>query len=381
MININLVFNIMKLSERMTWINKLKSGSRKRKNYIKKLLYYLIPLLFLKFISSCESHEVFYRPDLPEKLCSIGIIDIDDTTLRHISFQRSFQSEYPDEVNDSLRNFSFSISSSSCKLFGYHCDPTVKKIEDLRIPDSISFEHGEKYYLEAEEKGLEKISAEVKVPEPPSIPELLSVYKERINIPVPLGCIEDSTARAVIIDFWFNKDQKMYYALLVEGWGYTYSSALIPWPGFLDFSLKEANSPGFFAEMQGLKVYHYSCTNHQVSVVRSPAYAFFIEGGKIPEKKCLLKMFIQYSDGYSVYDGFKFIRIKLLSIPEELYLFEKSLYTHKKTSTDPFSEPVYINGNIKGGNGIFALCRSKELKITFSPWISYCSYPQDGQTD
>lgn len=32
---------------------------------------------------------------------------------------------------------------------------------------------------------------------------------------------------------------------------------------------------------------------------------------------------------------------------------------------DPFTEPIYINGNIKGGNGIFALCRSTELKITF----------------
>ena len=49
--------------------------------------------------------------------------------------------------------------------------------------------------------------------------------------------------------------------------------------------------------------------------------------------------------------------------------FEKSLDTYGKISRDPFAEPIYINGNIKGGNGIFALCRSRELKITFSPWI------------
>lgn len=32
-----------------------------------------------------------------------------------------------------------------------------------------------------------------------------------------------------------------------------------------------------------------------------------------------------------------------------------------------FSEPVYLNGNIKEGNGVFAICRSSVLSIKFSP--------------
>jgi hypothetical protein len=216
------------------------------------LIGFIMCLYFL--IIRCESNEKYYRPNLPEKLCSIGIIDIDDTTLRHISFERSFQSEYPDEVNDSLRNFSFLISSSNDVLFNYHCDSTVKKIKDLRIPDHISFESGEKYYLNAEEKGLQEISAEAIATEPPSKPELISVYKEKAIIPVPATCIEDSTAKAVLIDFSFEKDQKMYYALIVEGWGFSLSSIYIPWPGFLDFSVREVNSSGFCAEMQGCKI-------------------------------------------------------------------------------------------------------------------------------
>jgi hypothetical protein len=32
-------------------------------------------------IIQCESKERFYRPDLPEQICAVGIIDIDDTTF------------------------------------------------------------------------------------------------------------------------------------------------------------------------------------------------------------------------------------------------------------------------------------------------------------
>jgi len=55
------------------------------------------------------------------------------------------------------------------------------------------------------------------------------------------------------------------------------------------------------------------------------------------------------------------LTINLISIPEELYLFEKSLYTYDRVSDDPFSEPVYLNGNIQEGNGIFAICRGSNF--------------------
>jgi hypothetical protein len=67
------------------------------------------------------------------------------------------------------------------------------------------------------------------------------------------------------------------------------------------------------------------------------------------------------------YDYTKPVRIKLLSIPKELYLFEKSLYTLSDRRVDPFSEPVYISGNIIGGNGVFAICRSTEVSLML-PW-------------
>lgn len=331
------------------------------------LLNFTIILVF--GITRCESADRFYRPNLPEKLCTIGIIDVDDTTLRHISFERSFQSEYPDEVNDSLREFSFTISSSDGELFNYQCDSTIKNLKNLRIPDNVSFVPREKYFLSAKEKYTPVISAEIIGTEPPSEPKVISTRIERSTLSKPISCRDEINVGSAIINFSFEKDQNLYYAILVKGWGFSLSSSWAPWPGYLDFSVKEANTPGFFAEIQGLIMYHHVCDDLSRTTEESPVYAYFIEGEKISGSRCLITLSIQYNDGYCVYDAFKALGIKIISVPKDLYLFEKSLSTYKKTSQDPFSEPVYLGGNIKGGNGIFAICRSTDIKITFSHMI------------
>jgi len=352
------------------------------KQLLKSLLKYSAIWLIIIVLIRCESNDRYYRPDVPEKLCVFGIIDIDDTassshyeplihqsSLRHLSFEKSFQSEHTEEITDVLREFEFTISSSEKELLRYFCDSSIKKIIDLRIPDSVVFNPEEKYYLHAKEKSVQEISAEVIPTESPSEPELISINKGKAFFSKPNGCERDTSARYVEINFSFDKDQNLYYALMVEGWGFSLWSTYVPYPGFLDFSITESNTPGFFSEMQGLKTYHYVCTENQRKIEKSPAPVFLFEGGKIPDSKCFMSVYIQYGDGYIPQEVFKAIRIRLLSVPKELFHFEKSLYTHKKTVGDPFSEPVYLGGNIKGGNGVFAICRSTGLKINFSPWI------------
>ncbi len=336
--------------------------------------------LFL--FATCESNDRYYRPDVPEKLCVFGIIDIDDTastsqyvplwhetSLRHLSFEKSFQSEYSGEITDSIREIEFTISSSEKELFRYFSDSRVIKIVDLRIPDSIVFNPEEKYFLWAKEKGIHEISAEVIPSKSPSEPELISINQGKAIYPIPNGCEIDTFARSVTITLSFEKDQDLFYALIVEGWGFSHWGTWIPHPAFLNFSITESNIPGFFSEMQGLDMYHYVCTGGHRKLVTSPAPVFLFEGAKIPDPKCSTSVYIQYWDGYSPYDTFKAIRIRLLSVPAELYNFEKSLYTYRKTAGDPFAEPIYLGGNIKGGIGVFAICRSTGLKINFSPWI------------
>lgn len=313
---------------------------------------------------SCEDNERIYRPDLSEKLCCVGIIDIDDSTLRYISFEKSFQSEYADDINDSLRNFSFSISNLSSEIFHYQCDSTIKELHDFKIPGNIIFNPREKYFLSASENEIHEISAEIEASSSPSNPILISYDAFNTILNEPIGCNNIFDVRTVRIKFSFQIDVNLNYAIFLEGWGTSFSSAGPKWPGYMDFTVVDCNIPGFLSPVYGLRTYHFPC-----NIKLDPTYAFFVQGKNASDSKCVLTISVQYRDGFSIFDSFKAIGIKLISIPPELYAFEKSLYTYSKVVDDPFSEPIYINGNIKGGIGVFAICRSKELKVTFPDWI------------
>lgn len=353
------------------------------KTALRKLAAIVSTILIILMFFNCERNERFYRPNLPEKLCSIGIIDADDTSdydilpepwdnrtsARFISFEKSYQAEYPGEVNDSLREFSFSISSSYKELFNYKSDTAIKNLRGFKIPAEIDFRAGERFYLQAQEQNTPEISAEITVPVSPSEPELISINREKITLSKPTACIGYTTAKSAVIDFSFKNDNSMdlYYAILLEGDGGNFSSAFPIQKSQLEFDVRYCNTPGFFAVLSGYTRSQWTCRNIP-TMIKVPVYAYFIEGSKIPADKCIFKISTQFEDERSPFEVIRSLRVRLLSIPKVLFLFEKSLYSYGQNSGDPFSEPVYLNGNIKGGNGVFAVCRSSELSIKFSPW-------------
>jgi hypothetical protein len=364
-----------------------------------------LAIIIMLFFHQCESNDKFYRPNLPEKLCIIGIFDTDidrnaDSkyffpefdisidTIQFISFIKSYQIEYPEEVNDSLRDFSFAISTSEGQLFAYKNDKPIVVPLKIKFNKMLEFVSGNKYCLEAKEKDNQGISAEVIAPPPPSGLELVSVEKEKIVLSPPsviweweahiddtVRIIKVDTLKSVIVRISFNniKGNRQFYALIIGGEYYFLSQIINPSKGFLDFAIRECNTPGFFAEIPGLSVMQHPDPHEPW--LASVAKAYFIDGSKIPGDKCYITISTLFHGSYSnkyeslvhEHEAFSSIRIKLLSIPEEFYNFEKSLYTYMKIKKDPFSEPIYLNGNIKGGNGIFAICRSKDLTINLSP--------------
>lgn len=350
---------------------------------LRKLVQINATIFIVFMLFSCDNNERYYRPNLPEKLCSIGIIDADDTSdydilpelfdnrtsARFISFEKSYQAEYTEEVNDSLREFSFSISSSDKEIFNYKSDSVINNLRGFRIPADIEFRTSEKYYLRATEKSTPEISAEIIVPVSPSEPELISINREKITLTEPTACIGYTTAKSAVIDFSFENDNRtdLYYAILLEGDGGNLSSAFPIVKSELEFDVRYCNTPGFFSILNGYTMYQWTCRNIP-TMTKVPVYAYFIEGGKIPLDKCIIKISTQFANERSPFDILRSLRVRLLSIPKVLFLFEKSLYSYSLNSGDPFSEPVYLNGNIKGGNGVFAICRSSELTIKFSPW-------------
>lgn len=343
-----------------------------KKTFTKSVTCGLIVLLSL-LLTLCENIDRFYRPDTPEKISVVGIIDADDT-IRYISFEKSYQKEYPDEITDSIRDLSFKIRSLEQDLFTYSNDVPIKNLQNLKIPREIQFNSGEKYFLEANEKSFHKITSEVIVPNPPEGLTLLSVNKETIPLPHIQECPPwspeyKSTKYAVMtLVFDLDKSRESYYSLILEANGGKGFSSRLHYFLPIEFSVRESNGPGFLTTMKGLTGHRWDCNNNVYQLHYVPINAYFIDANKIQDDKCTIKVAVKFGDLTSAVDFIMALRIKLLSIPKELYLFEKSIYSYTNSAKDPFAEPVYIEGNIKGGNGVFAICRSADL--TFQ-WLGY----------
>lgn len=177
-----------------------------------------------------------------------------------------------------------------------------------------------------------------------------------------------TSAKSVVVDFTFENvsSNEQFYAILLEGDGSNFSNSLFSrGKVLLEFAVRDCNSAGFFAELSGFKMGQWTCQVPYTLMIKVPVYAYFIEGSKIPENKCAIKISTQFDDERSLFEFITTLQVRLLSIPKDLFAFEKSLYSYKQNSKDPFSEPVNLNGNIQGGTGVFAICRSRVLQIKF----------------
>lgn len=101
-------------------------------------------------------------------------------------------------------------------------------------------------------------------------------------------------------------------------------------------------------------------------------YTYFIEGSKIPGGICTMKISTYWNNVKYIPSFIKCFHVRLMSIPKEAYLFYKSLYTYKMERDDPFGELINISGNIVGGNGVIALCRSRDLIVYTGQTGGWC---------
>jgi hypothetical protein len=376
-------------------------------------------ILFLSLSASlffqCENKERYYRPDEPEQICVIGIIDIDDTVYydtfapwinhdsvefaRTLYFEKSFQSEYSDNADNSFRDLSFRISTGNEDLVTGHGNESERKAQ-FRIPDEIKFESGKKYFLHAEDKQAAGIKAECTVPElPPQI--IISGIKTGITMldypdnncfPFYIENNSKYSRRTAEIGFSFSiQNPDTYYAILLSG---SYSDSRVDWsPGWgtnlLNFNVTETNTEGFFYYLKGRKTVQSFCkktkyidergyewTRYGMYHTFKDVNAYYIDGSKIPEGNCFITLNTSWEWILNAPEVIKCLRIRIMSIPKELYLFQKGLLTYSRVSGDPFSEPVNLKGNIINGNGIFALCRSRDFIVytgqqggAFDPWF------------
>jgi hypothetical protein len=321
------------------------------------VIYFTIYLI----LNSCQGKDEFIRPDFPEKLCIIAIIESEDNE-RSIIFEKSFQNEFPDEYLDSIRGLTFTITSSNNSLYYYKSEISMTRKSRLELPDSLVFMQGEKYSILSKEISTGEISSEIVVPKAPMGLTVHYIDKALTILPSPHEC--HSPVNSAILNLSYTAEKNSYYSIVIEGvknlLNVQYKDC------YVEYSIIESNSPSFSSIMPGITSYDYlPCNTGQLFIPTSEYYATFFDGNTIPEGTCNLRIKIDLHQ--DLFDYTKPIRIKLLSIPYELYLFEKSIWNYRNSLRDPFSEPVYLNGNINGGNGIFAIYSSASISLSL-PW-------------
>jgi hypothetical protein len=184
------------------------------------------------------------------------------------------------------------------------------------------------------------------------------------------------TRRFAEIEFSFsNNNPESYYALFLIGTPIGTRLKLDYSPGFYEsnffnYELLETNTEGFFYKFKGGKTIQQYCPeydgshrNYILQCMTDTLYTYFIDGSKIPGGTCTMKIYVQWDNVQFIPSFIKYFRVRLMSMPKEAYLFYKSLYTYKMQRDDPFGELININGNVAGGNGIIALCRSRDLIV------------------
>jgi hypothetical protein len=328
---------------------------------MKRIITGIILAALLNIVNSCQGLTDFIPPDFDEKLCVTAVIN-SGRDQNIIIIEKSFQNEYPSEVKAYLENLSVIIKSESDVVFEYLNPKSQNRTDTVHLPIGLKFNSDQKYSLIISEKNSESITSEIVVPQPPAIPEISVEGSVQTFLPPPLEC--HNPVKSIVLNVKFRSDKDCFYYLDIEG-------DLIPlyknFPlNLIDYDIIESNTSYFKTYLYGFgSVGFPGCTLTPFPFIPGGTYQpCFFDSKTIPGNISNIKIKININNFY--YDYNKPIRITLNSIPKDLYTYQKNYFTYLETLFDPFSEPVYIKGNIKGGFGIFSICSSKQYSLVLT---------------
>jgi hypothetical protein len=309
--------------------------------------------IVLIILCSCEGITEFIPPDFEEKLYVIAIIN-DYKVQNKIVIEKSYQNEYPSEEKENLENLSVIIRSDNTIMFEYFNPQSENRKDTIYISDDLDFIPNEKYTLNISEKNTESITSEVIVPYYPFDFDVSVEGFVQTFLPPPLEC--HNPVKSIILKISFKAEKDFYYFLDFEH-SSTWLNVAISYQ--MNYEILESNTPFLRTNIPAVRSLGFNSCWSELPIIPYDNYqACFIDGNAIPDNYCTLRLKIDINNSYFNYN--EPIKITLNSAPKELYAFEKSYSTYLETLFDPFSEPVFINGNIKGGCGIFAICSSKQ---------------------
>ena len=320
----------------------------------KKIITGFLLVLLLLF-DSCQGLTDFIPPDFEEKLCVNAVIN-NGRDQNKIIVEKTYQNEYPSEVKASLEDLSVIISSESGVVFEYFNPKSENRIDTIRLPADMEFIPDQKYTLIISEKKSESITSEIVMPHSPSNPEISIEGMVQTFLPPLQECHNPVTS--IVLSVNFRSDEDQFYYLDIEGYMNPYYNDTLRY--LIDYDIIESNTSYFRAFIHGFMSFGFRICRSDFLI---PAHIYqpcFFDSKTIPGNACNFKIKIDIN---TLYDFTRQIRVTLNSIPKDLYTYEKSYHTYLETLFDPFSEPVYIRGNIKGGYGIFAICGGSQTSL------------------
>lgn len=323
---------------------------------MKRIITGIMLAILLKIINSCQGLIEMIPTDFEEKLCVTAILnDFKDQNI--IIVEKSYQNEYPSEIKAHLEDLSVKIISESEVVFEYFNPKSENRIDTIHLPSYLKYVPNQKYTLTISEKNSETVVSEIVVPYSPSELEVGIEGMVQTFLPPPAEC--HNPIKSVLLEIKFKSEKNLFYYIDIDGYmDLIYKDTL---RYLIDYDILESNSSYFKTFLHGFRSIGFRSCLPTGGIPINIYQPCFLDSRTISEKTCNVIIKIDINDEY--YDYSKPISINLNSIPMEFYNYEKSYHTYVESYFDPFSEPVYLVGNIKGGNGIFAICSSKQYSL------------------
>jgi hypothetical protein len=217
----------------------------------------------------------------------------------------------------------------------------------------------QKYTLIISEKNSQSTTSAIGLPPSPhSNPEISIEGVVQTFLPPPREC--HNPVKSIVLNVNFRSDKDQFYYIDISGYKSSFFNDTLK--AMIDYDIIESNIPYFKTSLYGFISFTFlHCLLTPFPIIASGIYqTCFFDSKTMPDNTCRIKIKIDIN---SLYDYTRPITVTLNSIPKDLYTYEKSYHTYLETLFDPFSEPVYLRGNIEHGYGIFAICNGSQTSI------------------
>ncbi|WP_167604612.1 DUF4249 domain-containing protein [Maribellus sediminis] len=357
---------------------------------MKRIVLFILSLVFLTVLISCEKTIEFKSGDIQPKIV-VNAFFYAGNKYNYIRIEKSksileenlYYEALPNarvklyEDGEFVTEMQFvSQMDTFTQLLEYGVVNTFPYENGYYLDSTTIIKSGSTYRLEVESEGFDLVSCETTVPYPPQLNSIDLEYENLgrnsgFYMPVKINCR---------LNFYEPKESRNYYQLFNDGMQgidienlntYSYYTGEI-----------NTESTGSDTIAQVYRVFWYMDTkdpvlsgSSDVDIFNDVAYVDNLFSDELISTENYTLTYAVYADQAIKESIGEYIRVdaSVKSISEEEYYYRKSLQEQLNVQDNPFAEPVPVFSNINGGLGIFGSSASSTISSVVG------EYPTDGK--